>query len=77
MTSRIDVCSEILDYYNIRNKIKINKVSSHFFIETYHAKRPISERLINSKLNSLSLNIMRNWKICLNEYLTKEFKDIF
>lgn len=77
LSSRIDVCLEILDYYNLRNKIKINKVSSDFFNDIYHAKRPISERLINTKLNSLSLNIMRNWKTCLNEYLTKEFKDVF
>ena len=76
LTSRIDVCMEILDYYNLRGKIKINKVNSDFFIDTYFAKRPISERLINSKLNSFSLNIMRNWKICLQEYLDKEFKDI-
>lgn len=76
LTSRIDVCMEILDYYNLRDKIKINKVSSDFFIDTYFAERPISERLINSKLNSLSLNIMRNWKICLQEYLEKDFKNI-
>lgn len=77
LSSRIKVANEILKFYNLQNDIQINKVSSEFFKEKYYATRPVSERLINSKLNNLSLNIMRNWKICLNEYLNSEFKDLF
>ncbi len=73
-TSRIEVAYEILKYYKLEEKIIINKVNSNFFEKDYFAKRPMSERLINSKLNSISLNIMRNWKICLKEYLSKEYK---
>ena len=67
---------EILKFFNIQNLIKIKKVKSNYFNKEYFASRPVSERLINSKLNSLSLNIMRNWKICLKEYLTKEYSQL-
>ncbi len=74
LTSRIEVGKKILKFYNMDKLIKINKVDSHFFSKEYFVNRPFSERLINTKLNKLSLNIMRDWKICLKEYLSSEFK---
>ena len=59
---------------NLQNKIKIKKVSSDFFSKEYFAKRPKSERLVNFRLNLLSLNIMREWRVCLAEYLKKDFE---
>ena len=73
LSSRIEVANEILNFYNLQKKVKINVVDSNFFKKDYFVNRPYSERLINKKLNSLSLNIMRNWKICLKEYLKKRF----
>ena len=75
LTSRIDVTIEILKYYNLENKIKINEVSSSFFKNEYFATRPFSERLINSNLNKKNINIMRDWKVCLKEYLDQYYKD--
>ena len=75
LSSRVDVAKEILKYFNLETKIKINKVNSSFFKKEYYSKRPISERLLNNKLEELSLNQMRNWKVCINEYLNKEYKN--
>ena len=66
--SRYDVALEIkkilkLDY------LKITKVDSSYFKNTYFAPRPPSEKLINSKLEKLNKNYMRDWKVCLKEYL--------
>ena len=66
--SRYDVALEIkkilkLDY------LKITKVYSSYFKNTYFAPRPPSEKLINSKLEKLNKNYMRDWKVCLKEYL--------
>ena len=72
-TSRLEVTEEILKILKIQNKIKINKVSSDYFKKEYFAERPKSERLINFKLNLLSLNIMRDWRTCLAEYLEADF----
>ena len=73
-TSRLEVAHEILKILNLENKIIIREVDSNFFKDKYFAERPFSERLENRKLNKLNLNIMRNWKICLKEYLNDHFQ---
>ena len=74
-TSRIDVAKEILSILELKDKIKINAVSSEFFMEEYFAERPPSERLINMKLKLRGLDNMRSWKYSLKEYLENYFKD--
>ncbi len=74
-TSRIDVAKEILSILELKDKIKINAVSSEFFKEEYFAERPPSERLINMKLKLRGLDNMRSWKYSLKEYLENYFKD--
>jgi len=73
-TSRYEVTREILEILKLTDKVKINKVNSSFFKQEYFAPRPNSENLINYKLNLRNLNNMRNWKICLKEYIDNEFK---
>lgn len=70
--SRYDTAVEINNYLNLG--LKINKVDSNFFKEEYFVTRPHSEKLINEKLNSLNRNYMREWKVCLHEYLDEFFK---
>tara|TARA_B100001175_G_C19514304_1_gene646178 strand:- start:4652 stop:5542 length:891 start_codon:yes stop_codon:yes gene_type:complete len=69
ITSRIEVTREILKILKKEKEIKINEVNSDFFSQTYFAKRPKSERLVNRKLDLRGLNLMRDWKIALQEYL--------
>jgi len=72
-TSRLEVTKEIIKILNMKSKIKINKVKSNYFSDKYFAPRPNSERLINKKLNLRKLNIMRDWKVCLKEYIEHYF----
>ena len=72
--SRYDVAVEFVKLMGLKDKIQINKVSSEFFKEEYFAPRPKSEKLLNSKLDARRLNVMRDWKVCLREYV-KYFKD--
>jgi len=65
--SRYDVAIEIVNLLNLN--IPVNKVNSLFFKNEYFAPRPLSEKLINLKLNSRNLNNMRDWKTCLQEHL--------
>ena len=69
LTSRLEVASEMLRLLDLQNEINITEVDSKFFSKEYFADRPDCERLINKKLNDLDLNIMRDWKIALKEYL--------
>ena len=69
LTSRLEVATEMLLMLGLQDEIKIREVNSDFFAKEYFADRPDCERLINKKLNDQNLNIMRDWKIALKEYL--------
>jgi dTDP-4-dehydrorhamnose reductase len=70
--SRYDTVVEINNYLKLG--LKINKVGSSFFKEEYFAPRPSSEKLINKSLIDLGRNYMRDWKVCLHEYLNEFYK---
>ena len=73
VTSRLEVAQELMKQLEMNRRIKINEVSSDYFEEEYFASRPASERLINARLNQEGLDIMRDWKIALKEYLIKDY----
>ncbi len=75
VTDRYEVTREILKLLKLENDIKLIQVGSDYFKSDYSAPRPESERLINARLNKKGLNIMRNWKVCLKEYLEKDFSN--
>ena len=74
--SRLDVASELLSALNLKDKIKLTKVNSEYWSKDYFAPRPDCECLINKKLNNLNMNIMRDWKTCLNEYVKNYYSDL-
>jgi dTDP-4-dehydrorhamnose reductase len=74
-TSRLDVAKEMLRILNMDNDIKIHEVSSDYFKKEYFAKRPSSERLLNKKLNLRNLNIMRDWRVALKEYMKEYYSN--
>ncbi len=76
--SRYDVAKELVKDLGLEKKIVIKKVTTKEFNEKnkeYFAPRPDSERLIDRKLTIRGLNKMRDWKVCLKEYINKEWKD--
>ncbi len=74
-TSRLEVARELLRLVDPGKKVRITEVSSEHFKDTYFAERPASERLVNKKLDLRKLNIMRNWKTALKEYVAESFVD--
>ncbi|MBM3206797.1 SDR family oxidoreductase [Candidatus Pacearchaeota archaeon] len=72
--SRFDVAKVILTGLNCK-KIKIHKVKTvnlkKFIREDYFAPRPRSEHLLNYKLKLFNINITRDWRTCILEYMTK------
>ncbi|MCZ7604194.1 MAG: NAD(P)-dependent oxidoreductase [Melioribacteraceae bacterium] len=68
-TSRLEVSQELLRVIHKENEVKINVVTSDYFKDIYFAERPLSERLINKKLDLREMNIMRDWKVALKEYI--------
>jgi dTDP-4-dehydrorhamnose reductase len=74
-TSRYEVARELLAILNLTESVKLTPVSSDYFKETYFAERPPCERLINRKLNIRNINLMRDWKEALNDYVASYYKD--
>ena len=75
LTGRFGVAQEVLKFFKLDDEITLTKVGSEFFKQEYFAPRPDSERLINAKLNIRDLNIMRDWKVCLEDYLNSSFSE--
>ncbi|MDC0942019.1 SDR family oxidoreductase [Gammaproteobacteria bacterium] len=75
ITGRFEVAHKILSILNLEEKIKLKKVDSSYFKDEYFVPRPPSERLINKKLQLRGLDKMRDWNICLEEYLKNSFSE--
>jgi len=73
-TSRLEVTLELIKYLGMEQSVKINQVSSDYFKNTYFAERPPCERLINRKLNLRNINLMRDWRDALKEYIDNFYK---
>jgi dTDP-4-dehydrorhamnose reductase len=69
--SRADVARHLLKSLG-RGDIQVTEVDSNYFKTDYYAPRPRSEILLNTKLTTLGLDAIRDWKICVEEY-TKKF----
>jgi dTDP-4-dehydrorhamnose reductase len=75
ITGRYEVTLELIKVLGMEDKIKITPVQSDYWSKEYFAERPDSERLINKKLDMRGLNIMRDWHICLEEYVKNYYQD--
>lgn len=73
--SRLEVAQEFVRLLGLEQKVKVTQVSSDYFNDTYFAPRPLSEKLVNMKLDARGLNFMRDWKVCLAEY-AEEFRPL-
>ena len=68
-TSRFEVAQELLKTLRLTDKVKLTPVGSDYFKDTYFAERPPCERLVNRKLKIRNINLMRDWKVALKEYI--------
>ncbi len=69
VTSRFEVAQELVRLTGRSNVLKVTPVGSDFFGKEYFAARPRSEQLLTRKLDLRGLNVMRDWRVCLEEYL--------
>jgi dTDP-4-dehydrorhamnose reductase len=76
-TSRYEVAQELLRILKLNDKVKITPVKSDFFKDIYFAERPPCERLENRKLKIRNINLMRNWKVALEDYIGTYYKGYF
>lgn len=72
-TSRLEVATELISILGLEKEIKIIAVKSSYFSKIYFAERPACERLLNRKLNIRGINIMRDWRKALKEYIQEYY----
>lgn len=75
VTGRLEVATELVNLLGLSQEIKITEVPSDYFKKEFFSVRPDSERLINKKLELRNANIMRDWKVCLKEYLENYYQN--
>ena len=73
VTSRLEVAQYLVQALGLGERVTVTPVNSDYFGQEYFAPRPASERLITAKLNMRKLNIMRDWRLCLDEYLAEYY----
>ncbi|MFN8323705.1 MAG: NAD(P)-dependent oxidoreductase [Chitinophagales bacterium] len=73
-TGRFEVAEELIRVLGKEKEVKVTEVSSDHFKEVYFAARPASERLVNKRLDLRELNVMRDWKVCLKEYIDSYYQ---
>jgi dTDP-4-dehydrorhamnose reductase len=74
VTSRLEVSQFLVETLGLQEDVAVTPVSSDFFAAEYFAARPASERLIPKKLQLRELYIMRDWRVCLREYLAEYYQ---
>jgi len=75
ITGRLEVAQELIKILGLDSTVKVIPVDSQYWKKTYFADRPRSERLANEKLKLRGLNVMRDWRICLREYIEEYYAD--
>jgi len=75
VTGRFEVAQELVNILGIKNEVKVTPVDSSYWATEYSAERPPSERLLNKKLDIRELNVMRDWRECLKEYIEDYYQD--
>jgi dTDP-4-dehydrorhamnose reductase len=71
--TRFDVAKEIVDICGYDADVR--PVDSSFFAERFFVPRPRSEMLHNQGLENLNINLMRDWRVALREYLERDYRD--
>lgn len=66
-TSRYEMAQEMVNILGL--DIKVTGVPSSYYGVQFSSQRPESEVLVNQNLIDKGLNLMRDWKVSLKEYL--------
>ena len=74
VTSRLEVAQYLVKALGKDSEITVSPVSSDYFAQEYFAPRPPSERLLTAKLDLRGVNVMRDWRVCLDEYLADKYQ---
>jgi dTDP-4-dehydrorhamnose reductase len=73
--TRFDVAKEIVEICGYNN-VEVKPVDSSYFEKRFFAPRPRSEMLFNQGLERLNINLMRDWRVALREYINRDYAHV-
>jgi dTDP-4-dehydrorhamnose reductase len=74
ITGRLEVAQELVKVLGLEGEVKVTPVDSDYWKKIYFADRPPSERLIDKKLDLRGMNVMRDWRVCLQDYIKNYYQ---
>jgi dTDP-4-dehydrorhamnose reductase len=74
VTGRLEVAQELVKVLGLEGEVKVTPVNSDYWKKIYFADRPPSERLIDKKLDLRGINVMRDWRVCLHDYIKNYYQ---
>ena len=74
ITGRLEVAQELVKVLGLEGEVKVTPVNSDYWSKIYFADRPPSERLIDKKLDLRGINVMRDWRVCLHDYIKNYYQ---
>ena len=74
LTGRLEVAHELVKVLGLESEVKVTPVKSDYWKKIYFADRPPSERLIDKKLDLRGMNVMRDWRVCLQDYIKNYYQ---
>jgi dTDP-4-dehydrorhamnose reductase len=72
-SSRYDVAKEIVKSLGYDKMVRVIPVTSDYFSGNFTSNRPVSENLVNERLDRENRNLMRPWKQALRDYLSRDY----
>lgn len=75
LTGRLEVATEMVRLLGLEDSVKVNAVPSSYFASEFFAPRPANERLVNRKLELRGMNMMRDWREALGDYIAADWRD--
>jgi len=74
-TGRLEVAQELVQQLKLQDRVQVKPVTSDYFAQEYFAPRPSCERLVNYKLQLRGMDLMRDWRVALHDYVRDYFSD--
>lgn len=75
-TGRLEVAQELVRLLKLQDVVRVRPVTSSHFSKEFFAPRPACERLINYKLMLRNMDLMRDWRVALHDYLRDYFSEV-
>jgi dTDP-4-dehydrorhamnose reductase len=74
--TRYEVAKEIVKICGYEGDVEVKGVESSHFSKEFWVARPECEMLLNQGLERLGINMMRDWRVAITEYLHRDYRHV-